>query len=83
VNERKALLVAILAYILGAVGHVAFSMHDGNVTGLTLVRFPAGIGGWLFLNEVPTATQTALGALAVIFVVLMSTSLDDDRLPGA
>ena len=55
-NERKALLVAILAYILGAVGHVAFSMHDGNVTGLTLVRFPAGILVALLLGKTLRAT---------------------------
>lgn len=55
-NERKALLVATLAYILGAVGHVAFSMHDGNVAGLTLVRFSAGILVALLLSKTLGAT---------------------------
>lgn len=50
-NERKALLVACLAYIIGGLGNVAFSMHDGNVTGLTLVRFPAGVLVALLLGK--------------------------------
>jgi len=51
VNERKALLVAAAAYIIGGLGNVAFSMHDGNVTGLTLIRFPAGIIATLLLGK--------------------------------
>lgn len=56
-NERKALLVACTAYIIGGLGNVAFSMHDGNVTGLTLVRFPAGILVALLLGKTLRATN--------------------------
>jgi drug/metabolite transporter (DMT)-like permease len=40
--QGSPLLVATVAFALGGLGNVAFSMHDGSVAGLSAVRFASG-----------------------------------------